>query len=418
MVEFTGERLVPGQVDQDLYNEHISRYCFAARLARNKRVLDIACGMGYGSAELAHVATRVVGMDVSNEAVLAAGALYQAPNLQFITAPAQHIPFDDQSFDLIVAFEVIEHLSDWPTLLAEARRLLAPGGQFIVSTPNQEYYAETRRLAGPNPYHVHEFQYDEFHGELNRFFPSVTMFLQNHVEAIAFHPSTGGGTVISGLSSDRAAPQPQSSHFFLAVCALSQQTGSPVYLYVPSSSNVLREREQHIAKLEGELQRKDQWLEELKADHAKLHDAHEAQRAELEKATAWAMTLDQELDSSRQRVVELQAELETHQREALETASAYETRLRELEAELVDRTNALNQVQQRLEAELKDKIAELGKCVELLDAAEKTVEQRTVWARSLDARVQQLEQTLQGVQGSRWVRMGRRLGIGPDLQKY
>jgi ubiquinone/menaquinone biosynthesis C-methylase UbiE len=418
LVEFTGERLVPGQVDQDLYNEHISRYCFAARLARNKRVLDIACGMGYGSAELAHVATRVVGMDVSDEAVQAASALYQAPNLQFITAPAQHIPFEDQSFDLIVAFEVIEHLSDWPALLEEARRLLAPGGQFIVSTPNVEYYAETRRLAGPNPYHVHEFQYEEFRTELNRFFPSVTMFLQNHVEAISFHPSVGGGTVISGMSSERTAPQPESSHFFLAVCALSQQTGSPVYLYVPSSSNVLRERERHIAKLEGELQRKDQWLEELKADHAKLHDAHEEQRAELEKSAAWAVSLDGELEGSRQRVVELQQELETHQREALETAAAYEVRLREVEAELVERTNAITQIQQRLEADLQDRIAELAKCVDLLHEAEKTVEERTLWAQSLGERVSQLEQTLQGVQGSRWVRMGRRLGIGPDLQKY
>jgi len=141
LVEFTGERLVPGQVDQDLFNEHISRYAFASRLARNKRVLDIACGMGYGSAALAKVAASVVGLDLSQEAVTAARESYRESNLHFLAAPAQQIPFADHTFDLIVAFEVIEHLNDWSVLLLEARRLLSPGGQFIVSTPNINYYA-------------------------------------------------------------------------------------------------------------------------------------------------------------------------------------------------------------------------------------------------------------------------------------
>ena len=69
MPEFTGQRVIPGKVDPDLWNEHFARYAFAARLARQKRVLDIACGSGYGSAELAKVARSVTGIDVSEEAV-------------------------------------------------------------------------------------------------------------------------------------------------------------------------------------------------------------------------------------------------------------------------------------------------------------------------------------------------------------
>ena len=65
MAEFTGERLIPGQVDVDLLNEHMARYAFAARLARGKRVLDAGCGAGYGSAELAQAADSVVGADVA-----------------------------------------------------------------------------------------------------------------------------------------------------------------------------------------------------------------------------------------------------------------------------------------------------------------------------------------------------------------
>ena len=65
MSEFTGERVIPGQVDVDLLNEHLARYSFAARLARGKRVLDAGCGAGYGSAELARSAESVVGVDVA-----------------------------------------------------------------------------------------------------------------------------------------------------------------------------------------------------------------------------------------------------------------------------------------------------------------------------------------------------------------
>src|SRR5919205_964963 len=69
LAEFTGERVIPGQVDVDLLNEHLARYTFAARLARGKRVLDAGCGAGYGSAELAHAAQCVTGVDCASDAV-------------------------------------------------------------------------------------------------------------------------------------------------------------------------------------------------------------------------------------------------------------------------------------------------------------------------------------------------------------
>lgn len=417
-VEFTGERLVPGQVDQDLLNEHLARYAFACRLARRKRVLDIACGMGYGSAALATVADQVTGLDLSPDAVAAARAAYPAENLRFLAAPAQTIPFEDASFDLIVAFEVIEHLADWPALLAEARRLLAPGGQFIVSTPNKDYYAESRRLDGPNPYHVHEFEYDEFREALARVFPAVSMFVQNHVGAISFHPTAGTPAVVAELAPGHLAPTPSESHFFLAVCALTPQTGSPFYLYLPTAANVLREREHHVLKLEAELRQKDAWLEKLKADHAELHQFHQALQEEMNRKTAWALGLEQDLAAAHSRILALQSELEQEQQAAAETVAAYEAKIAELETELARRSAELLQAYSDLEDRMRAKLEELAKCVELLHASEKLVEERTLWAQQLDQRVRQLEQTLSTVQGSRWVRFGRTLGIGPDLQKF
>ena len=126
MAEFTGERLIPGQVDVDLLNEHLARYAFAARLAHGKRVLDAGCGAGYGSAELAGQAASVTGADLAADAVDFARAHYGVPNLAFEQASCDRLPHRDGCFDLVVAFEVIEHLEGWREFLLEARRVLAP----------------------------------------------------------------------------------------------------------------------------------------------------------------------------------------------------------------------------------------------------------------------------------------------------
>src|SRR5438874_10390113 len=86
LAEFTGERVIPGQVDADLLNEHLARYAFAARLSRRKQVLDAGCGAGYGAAELARTAAGVLGIDRSAEAIAFARAEYPAPNLRFAEA--------------------------------------------------------------------------------------------------------------------------------------------------------------------------------------------------------------------------------------------------------------------------------------------------------------------------------------------
>ena len=144
MSEFTGERVIPGQVNDDLWAEHIARYAFAARLSDEARVLDIGCGAGYGTAELAQRALSATGVDISSDAIVYAAEHYPIPNARFLAASATAIPFPSASFDLITAFEVIEHLDNWHELLMEARRVLHPNGMFLVSTPNKLYYAESR----------------------------------------------------------------------------------------------------------------------------------------------------------------------------------------------------------------------------------------------------------------------------------
>ena len=176
---FTGERVVPGEVNIDLWAEHFARYAFAARYSDGKRVLDLGCGTGYGAAELSNRARYVVGVELSREALCYARSHYTPPNVCWTQASATALPFADATFDLITAFEVIEHVDNWPAILPEARRVLAPEGLLLVSTPNQRYYAESRAETGPNPFHAHEFRYQEFCDAIRNTFPSATVLLQN-----------------------------------------------------------------------------------------------------------------------------------------------------------------------------------------------------------------------------------------------
>ena len=414
MLEFTGERVIPGEVDIDLWNEHLARYQFALRLARSKRVLDAGCGAGYGAAALASEALQVLGVDLAAEAAIYAHAHYRRPNLHFAQASCAALPVASSSLDLVVAFEVIEHLADWREFLAEARRVLRPSGQLVVSTPNKSYYTASRGCAGSNPYHVHEFTCEEFVEELTRIFPSVCLYLENHSESIIFQPLAPDGAAIVKL--EQAANDPAEAHFYVAVCAARPQTGAPAFVYVPSASNLLLERERHIARLEGELVLKDEWLSTIKAEHADLVENYRALQQELEQRNRWAEDLNKQLEEGRRQ-------LERQEKEAAAVAAGYQAKVAELEAEHARQVEWARQTEARLTsqaaaiaADLESKCAELAHAVELLDAAEKTVEERSRWALRLEQEKAAVEQQLAALRASRWVRLGRSFGFGPKLE--
>ena len=420
LAEFTGERLIPGQVDVDLLNEHMARYTFAVRLARGKRVLDLGCGAGYGAAELAHVADRVTGVDVAPDAVEYARAHYTAENLAFEEGSATQLPYQDGSFDLVVAFEMIEHLEDWRGFLSEARRVLASSGQLIVSTPNRLYYTESRGVHGANPFHVHEFDFAEFHSELRAVFPYVSMFLENHVEGVAFAPFEPGNTVEARV--DASETLPDESHFFVAVCAHRPQVGNPTFLYVPRSANVLRERERHIGVLEKELELKDGWLNKSQADlaefdreHQKLLAMFREQKDELEKSNRWADQLNALLAERDARVLELQEELQRENENARNVVAGYNRKIAELEQEGREKEQWALDTDQRLSAEIERLTADLVAVVASSEQLQRDLEERTAWAQRLDREKAVVEEQLAMVRLSRWVKLGRKVGLGPAV---
>jgi SAM-dependent methyltransferase len=404
--EFTGERVIPGLVELDLWNEHISRYAFASRFASSVRALDMGCGTGYGAAALAQQARHVQAVDQSSEAVAYAREHFPLPNLRFDIGAAENLPYADAAFELITAFELIEHLEDWRALLREAHRLLAPNGFFLVSTPNKRYYAETRAEAGENPFHVHEFDHAEFVRELSLAFPEVEVLLQNRVESFAFHRDRGPLPALAEIAG--GAGSPEDAHFFVAVCSKQPWKGKFGFVYVPRAANLLREREQHVAALE-------QQLDALQDQHRQLIQAHEEQGRELEEHNLWARQTEQLWKQAQARVVEVQDAFAAEQQKAIEMAAAYDAKIRELEADIQAKTEWAHETERRLTAELKAKCDELYEAVRVLTATEGTLEERTRWARQLDEERQKLQAALDQIRSSRWLRVGRAVGLGPKV---
>ncbi len=158
--------------------EHIARYVFAGKFVAGKSILDIACGTGYGSSYLFNKgANTVVGADYSDEALEYGRLHYQKDGLEFIWCDAQQMVFPDNSFDVIVSFETIEHLERYEDYLKECKRVLKADGTFICSTPNID-----GGFGYKNPWHLREFSLIEFNELMSRYFGEVVLYGQTFIK--------------------------------------------------------------------------------------------------------------------------------------------------------------------------------------------------------------------------------------------
>lgn len=172
------ERIVPDKESAGIVALHLKRYLFAAPYCAGKDVLDAACGVGYGSAELARVARRVVGVDVDESAIAYARSRYGGKNVEFRTMDVSSLRFDDAAFDVVVSFETIEHLAGVDAFLREVQRVLRPSGTFVVSTPN----APRTTHAPDNPHHLVEYSREDFARLLQENFGTVDLFGQRRLQ--------------------------------------------------------------------------------------------------------------------------------------------------------------------------------------------------------------------------------------------
>jgi SAM-dependent methyltransferase len=172
------ERIVPDETPPGPVAIHEKRYRFALPHCTGKRVLDAACGVGYGTALLADTAAEVVGVDVSEDAIAYARSRYARPNVEFRVEDLLKPDLDDRSFDVVCSFETLEHLPDRETYLGHMGRVLRDDGVYIVSTPRA---AETTQTPD-NPHHFVEYSSDDFEQLLHPHFSRVELFGQRRIQ--------------------------------------------------------------------------------------------------------------------------------------------------------------------------------------------------------------------------------------------
>ena len=241
---FTGERFVPGAAGEIWY-EHWHRYHFVAPLVAGREVLDIACGEGYGSALLAAHAARVTGGDIAATAIAHARTRYASrPNLEFREADCAALPFADASFDVVVSFETLEHISAQQAFLDEIRRVLRPGGFVVLSCPNKAEYSDKRDHV--NEFHYRELYRDELAALVAARFTSAAWYGQRPGFFSVVWPEQGPASAEIFEVSEQSADAPASGH------------ARPLYFIVVAGNN--GEAIAGLAKRMSVLADRDEWV--------------------------------------------------------------------------------------------------------------------------------------------------------------
>ncbi|MSP02996.1 MAG: methyltransferase domain-containing protein [Acetobacteraceae bacterium] len=291
---FTGERLtasIHGQVEI----EHYHRYLFARGLCRDRDVLDVASGEGYGAAQLAQVARRVVGVECAGATARNAAVNFPRDNLHFIQADARSLPLCDASVDVVTSFETIEHFDRQEDFVAEVHRVIRPNGSFVVSTPDRDIYSPPG--TPPNPFHVQEFDRTEFLDLLYRHFKYVSLIRQRPILASALIPEEPASvspiiferTDDLVFSSDIVLPR---APYLIAIASDLAPMVAPISLLVERSDidNV------RFADRIADLERQHEWeaaeLERMRVSGAeeleqlRVSAAEEQERLRISEATA------------------------------------------------------------------------------------------------------------------------------------
>lgn len=172
----TGERL-DTFVHNETTLEHLHRYALACDLVKNKTVLDLACGEGYGSNLLAAYAQKIVGVDIDSSIIKQAEKKYRQSNLVFLEGGAEKIPCESNSIDVVISFETLEHVSGQDKMMKEFKRVLKPDGIILISTPDKKNYSDIPQFK--NPFHKKEWYAEEFYQFMKLHFKNNIFLKQN-----------------------------------------------------------------------------------------------------------------------------------------------------------------------------------------------------------------------------------------------
>ncbi len=184
-LSLTGERTLPDVPEENYwYRRHLAVYEWIGARTAGQRVVDMACGEGYGSRVLAETAASVVGVDANPEAHEHARLRYARPNLRFERDLVESF---SESCDAVVFLQTIEHLEDPDAILAHFGSMLDSGGAAFVSTPNLLTLAPPGAQKSGNPWHLREYRAAEFRALCEDHFERVEMLGVFHAGKLRAH---------------------------------------------------------------------------------------------------------------------------------------------------------------------------------------------------------------------------------------
>ena len=156
------ERALKDEANNVTYQRCQYAYEYVTPLIKDKNVLDVGCGLAYGTALMAASAATIKGIDYDQSTLDDNKERYSdIKNISFERVTVPPLPYPDNSFDVITTFQFIEHIHKRYEFMKECIRVLKPGGKLYITTPN------TKRSLARNPFHIHEYTFDEMKAEIS-----------------------------------------------------------------------------------------------------------------------------------------------------------------------------------------------------------------------------------------------------------
>ncbi|HWK02893.1 MAG TPA: methyltransferase domain-containing protein [Puia sp.] len=374
-MKFTGEFFIPHDIENEnadnpeLEIEHKQRYLSMLPMVEGKTVLDIASGEGYGTNILSSSARQAYGVDINRDLVQHAARKYNQENISFLHGSVEAIPLESHCIDIVVSFETLEHVSADTQIqfIAEVRRVLKPGGAFIVSTPNRKNY--TDRYNHQNKFHQHELYEDDFKKLLGEHFGHVRIYNQGHeVTSVIMNqddyhsrsplnliPVNGAyhfeGKYLIGLCSDQPqaiqtsissiVPESEKSYFQLIdrILALQQEV-EELGSWGKRSSAEVEKLLQERSAAETILQEKSVTIQALAQERHRALESLEQAEEKIRFYTDASRKLYEDLARSNHKVFLLEAEQEAAQQKNVN--SSYSFGLEEFTSEITRLKDAIS----------------------------------------------------------------------------
>ena len=283
-MKFTGERYVTDLDSAQISYEHWHRYFFSTPVVKDRSVLDIACGEGYGSHLLAERAKSVLGVDISAEAVAYAQKTYHKENLSYCQGSVEDIPISGKKkIDIVVSYETIEHVDHdaQKKFLQEVRRILMDDGIFFVSTPNKLLYSDIPKYK--NEFHKKEFYEQEFYEFLRSCFKHVSIYGQkicagSNIWLLNSNCETSACTEYSIENNGHrfvVGDDSKQSLYFIAVCSNKSIAIEKSSYLLDKTLSILTEKEKQIAHLKRQAREKDALIAVLQNEHGHGRESKE-----------------------------------------------------------------------------------------------------------------------------------------------